>query len=308
MAAIPERFDLSVLFADIAGSSRLYEKLGDVGALRLIERGLGQMRAVARDFRGRVVKTIGDEVLALFSDAETAMEAASELQHRFMDLPAYAGIKMAVRIGFHHGPVILDSDDVFGDTVNIASRLVGQAKGGQILISAGTHDLLSGDTRKNIRKVESVAVKGKGDAFQAFEVLWQNANDVTQLDGRWSLEATDPGLPQPSEIDCRLRLALGNRVIDIDLDHPAIIFGRDLNSDFLIPDTRASRLHGTLEYRRGRFVFSDQSTNGSFVTFAEEAEFRLRREAVKLRSRGRICFGHPFVGDGPGILHFEVLP
>ncbi len=132
-----ERY-LCVLFGDVSGSTRLYEKLGDKEALHAVERCLNRMTRATEQFKGRVVKTIGDEVMAVFDSAEAGMEAACSMQQRVGDLPPVRGIKLAIRVGFHFGPAIEEATDVFGDTVNMAARMAGLAKAGQIITTAET--------------------------------------------------------------------------------------------------------------------------------------------------------------------------
>ena len=120
------------MFADVSGSTRLYEQLGDAEALRIINGCLDQLRAAIVKSRGRVIKTIGDEIMASFDTAESAMMAACEIQQRVDGLPPFGEVKLAVRVGFHYGPAILENNDVFGDTVNLAG-----AAGPVAAISAG---------------------------------------------------------------------------------------------------------------------------------------------------------------------------
>ena len=97
--------ELCVLFADIAGSTRLYETLGDAAALRMIERCLAGLQHVTRANGGRVVKTIGDEVMAVFDTAAQGMQAASEMLRAVDALPAPApGVHLAKRMESILGP------------------------------------------------------------------------------------------------------------------------------------------------------------------------------------------------------------
>src|SRR5256714_15263333 len=121
----------TVLFADVSGSTKLYEAAGDAAALTAIGRCIDHMRKAAESTGGRVVKTIGDEIMALFPSPDAAAGAASEMHATIEQLPEVGGARLGVRVGFHSGPVIQREDDVFGDTVNMAARLVEQAGEGQ---------------------------------------------------------------------------------------------------------------------------------------------------------------------------------
>ena len=115
---------VTVLFADVSGSTKLYESEGDKAATEAIARCVDQLRKTVESSGGRVVKTIGDEVMAVFPTPDAAAFAASNMQYAIDALPLVGATKLGVRIGFHCGPVIQSDNDIFGDTVNLAARLV----------------------------------------------------------------------------------------------------------------------------------------------------------------------------------------
>src|SRR5687768_2596352 len=151
----------TVLFADVSGSTKLYEAAGDAMALETINRMLGDMRRATEAAGGRVVKTIGDEVMALFPTPQAAAVAASQIQAETDLLPIVGGMKLGVRIGFHSGPVIQKDNDVFGDTVNMAARLVAQATKEQIITSEETAQTLGETYKERLRGLYAITVKGK---------------------------------------------------------------------------------------------------------------------------------------------------
>ena len=287
--------NLCVLFADVSGSTRLYEKLGDKEALHAVERCLNRMTRATEQFKGRVVKTIGDEVMAVFDSAEAGMDAACSMQQRVDDLPPVPGIKLAIRIGFHFGPAIEDAKDVFGDTVNTAARMAGLAKAGQIITTAETVGALPTLLQQSTREIDALSVKGKAEDVRVCEVLWQESDDLTMKSGSVA----------PAPVSARLTVRHGENVQVLDPGHGAFSLGRDAGCDIIINDRRASRTHARIERRRDKFVLIDQSTNGTYVTFVGEAEFALKREEVILRSKGRISFGHAF-DEGGEIVEFQV--
>ena len=141
MAEVPS--SLAVLFADVSGSTRLYESLGDAEALATIGRCVALMSTVCVGHGGRVVKTIGDEVMAVFPSADSAAKAAVEMQARVSEHPPVGGSRLAIRVGFHLGPAIETDGDVFGDSVNVAARMAALAKREQIILSSYTADALA---------------------------------------------------------------------------------------------------------------------------------------------------------------------
>jgi class 3 adenylate cyclase len=272
---------MAVLFADIAGSTKLYEILGDTQAKVLIDEALATMRAITERYRGRVVKTIGDEVMCVFANAERGFLAATDMQNSVNALPVVANTKRMIRVGFHAGPVIEEKGDVFGDTVNVAARMAGLAKGMQIMTSGSTVQALPPALRGSTRAIAAVAIKGKADDMAVCEVLWQDSDDVT-------MAASSLG---DGDASVELVLRHAGREIVLGSGKTSAMMGRDPGSDLVISDPKASRNHARIEKRRDKFFVSDQSTNGTYITFSGEPEMVLRREEVTLRGSGRILFG-----------------
>ncbi len=127
--------NLAVLFADVAGSTRLYEQLGDAKALSAIGECLALVRDASNGHGGRLIKTIGDEAMVVFPTADQAVIAAAEIQLRMVELVRERNLRLALRIGVHCGSAIEVEGDVFGDSVNVAARMVGLAKSGQVILS-----------------------------------------------------------------------------------------------------------------------------------------------------------------------------
>lgn len=283
--------DVCVVFADVSGSTQLYEKLGDAGALAAVDGCLAAMRRATQLNRGRVVKTIGDEIMAVFETAAQGMQAACEMQQRIEELPAPApGVRLSIRAGLHFGPALLENDDVFGDTVNTAARMAGLAKAGQIITTADTVAALPELLRSSCREIDALAVKGKADQVVVCEVIWQESAELTMMSTRMA-----PAAP----MDTRLRLQHGDSTLLLGPARPSVSLGRDPACDVAIRDPRASRLHARIERRRDKFVLVDVSSNGTYITFAGEAEIALKREETILRGSGRIVFGHPWSASQP---------
>ena len=271
-----------MLFADIAGSTRLYDTLGDTQAKVLIDECIGIMRDVVGRYSGRVIKTIGDEVMCVLPDADSGHLAATDMQLRITALPAVSDVKRAIRVGFHFGPVIEEASDVFGDTVNLAARMAGLAKGMQIITTLATVERLSPALRDSTRKIASLAVRGKGDDIEVCEVIWQDGEDLTMA---------TPSISAPAQ-RIELHLTHGGKELTLNQANTTVLLGRDATCHVVLVDRKASRVHARMERRRDKFFLVDQSTNGTFVTVTGEPEIALRREEMMLRGRGRITFGH----------------
>ncbi len=286
---------LAVLFADVSGSTRLYEALGDAQALMAVGRCLDLVRDVCESRGGRLVKTIGDEAMTVFASVDDCTEAAAEIQGKLAELPPAGSTRLAMRVGYHYGPAIEADGDVFGDSVNVAARMVALAKGGQVITSGETAAALSPWLRPRLREVDSLTVKGKSQEIGIFELLWESADEMTALSTRPKIAPT------------RIRLAHEGREFDVPEGQSVVTLGRDPASDVVIADRMASRMHARIERRRDKFVVVDQSSNGTYVTVDGEREILLRREELILRGRGHITFGHANAGGAGEVLRFQCL-
>ena len=287
---------LAVLFADVAGSTRLYESIGDVDALATINRCLTVVRNVCEGHGGRIVKTLGDEAMAVFPAADQAAKAAWEIQQAMSTQPPVGQVRLAMRVGFHFGPAIEVDGDVFGDSVNVAARMVALAKGEQVITSAETTDALAPWLRARVRELDSLTVKGKIKDIGIFELIWQEAQeDLTTM--------VTPRKAPPA----RIKLKHGEREIELGEGHAPLTLGRGPQNDVVIADRMASRMHARIERRRDKFVLVDQSSNGTYVTIEGENEMQLRREEMVLRGRGHVTFGHAFLEDPVEVLTFSCV-
>jgi class 3 adenylate cyclase len=140
---------VTLLFSDLRGSTALYQKIGDANAYHLVRDHFAFMAKAIRDHEGAIVKTIGDAVMAAFARPEDGLAAAVEMQrevaafnrdHPIEDGANGSGGPITIKLGLHQGPCIVvtfnDRLDYFGSTVNLAARLQGQSKGGDIVLSA----------------------------------------------------------------------------------------------------------------------------------------------------------------------------
>lgn len=273
----------TVLFADVSGSTKLYETAGDAAALQGISGCLAAARKATEAAGGRVVKTIGDEIMAVFPRPDAAAVAAAEMQGKIDALPEVAGTKLGVRIGFHHGPVLQQEGDLFGDTVNLASRLTEQAKKFEIITSAETAAQLGPIFRRQVRTLHSIPLKGKSDEVAIAELIWRMDDNATVFAGSHKMRA----------LSGALRLKYKGREVVRRRDDDTIMLGREVSNGLLIEDPKASRQHCTIERRQDKFVLKDHSTNGTYVTLEDGTEVLLQREELTLRKHGWIACGQP---------------
>lgn len=289
--------NLAVLFADITGSTRLYEKLGNARALECVGLCLNIMRESALGCGGRVVQTIGDEVLCVFPSATAATQAATEMQTRVEMQEPVSGQRIQIHIGLQFGPVLEEGQDVFGDCVNVAARMVKLAKPSQIIAGGECVEALSKPMKDQTRALDKLPVKGREQEVDVYEVLWRQSEELTYMASR------APGPPKQAQ--ARLCLRHGGKEMILGLGRELITLGRE-NSDIVIADRKASREHARIERRRDKFVLVDVSSNGTFVTFHGQSEMAVKREEVVLHGRGSISFGHPYSTDPTEVASFEV--
>src|SRR5436190_6604354 len=166
----------TVLVADVSGSSKLYEAAGYAAALEVIARCIERVRDAAESTGGQVVKTNGDKVMVLFASADAAAQAATRMHANIEALPEVGGAKLGVQVGFHSGPVYRCDEDLLGDTVKLASRMVEQAQKGQTITSQQTAALLSPSLRALSRQLDAIQAREKGDALRLCEIASRGAD------------------------------------------------------------------------------------------------------------------------------------
>jgi adenylate cyclase len=268
---------LAILFADLGGSTQLYDRLGDARARRVTALGIGAMIASVERFGGRVVKTIGDEVMATFDTPGAAADAAAAIMTGLRSEPQIREEQLGVHVGLHWGPVIEEDEDVFGDAVNVASRMVGLAKSDEILTTRALADALDPERRGRARCIDRLPVKGKQELLEVFELT------------RPSAELTQLGVPIPHVgATGHLVLECDGRTFTVDERHPSLTIGRAPENELVLQASWVSRRHARVKLRQGLFVLFDESSNGTLVRDALGKVVRVHRDHVSLDREGRI--------------------
>ena len=288
----------SIMFADVAGSTRLYEEEGDDKARSMIAHTIKTMAKATLDSGGRVIKTIGDEIMCIFVDANSAVRAAYSIQETVSKDQTF-GTVLSIRIGAHFGSAIIESDgDIFGDAVNIASRMAGIAKAEQIIITEDTVARLSDELKADVREFDRAPIKGKKDPMLVYEVMWQQ-EDVTRM--------AIPNLAAPAASQSvKMQVKWRDKSMELDGSSGVIFIGRGEQAHFVVDNKLASRTHVRIEFRRGKFVITDQSTNGTFVKTNDGREVYLRREELPLLGSGSISLGRAVSEGDDELIHYVV--
>jgi adenylate cyclase len=290
--------ELAILFADVVGSTRLYELMGDLRARDMVSICIDVMRSATEQRNGTVIKTMGDEVMASFPTADEALNAAAQMQQQISTHAQLTvdGQPVAIRIGCHFGPVVLESRDVFGSTVHTANRMTSQAKAGQIITTAATIEHLSPEWRAACRLIDTAPIKGQGNEVQLYEVLWQT-EDVTSMVPAIALKGRQAN-------GARLRLRWLDREVLVDERHPSVTIGRAEDNDLVVKGNLISRLHARIELSRNKLVLIDQSTNGTFVQSLGGEESFVRRDSLQLKGEGMIGLGRLPEADSAQTIRF----
>ena len=274
----------AVLFVDVTDSTKLYESLGDTVALALINGVFARLDKVIAKYVGSVVKTLGDGMICVFEDPDNAFRAACEIQTTVHAAAQGTRNSLQLKIGFTWGPVILSKGDVFGDTMNVCSRLVVLANPEQILTSTQTVDALSPGLRGRCRALFPTRIKGKAEEVAVSEVLWKYDPAVTET----NLTRADFA----KAVQLSLKLIYRGNIFVVSRSRPTLQMGRDDANDIVIVSLFASRVHARVSTREGHFVLTDLSSNGTFLLVDEHSnEVHLRREEAVLGGRGWIGLG-----------------
>jgi adenylate cyclase len=296
--------EVAIVFADVVGSTQLYQALGDERARDTVQQCLAIMREATEQFGGTVIKTMGDEIMSTFRCADDAMSASSQMQKRITSSARVGvdGAHVAIRIGCHYGPVVSDDRDIFGAAVHTANRMTSQAKAGQILTTEATTEQLTGEWRALARQIDVTALKGHSSEMALFEVMWQ-PEDATNMLPSINWEAQDA----PTVVRNRLRLRFrGQELLLGEGSKTIAILGRADENDVVIKGNLISRVHARIDMRRNRFVLTDESTNGTFIQRDDGEEIYVRRDSTDLSGSGVIGMGRVAVRGTPLAIEYSV--
>lgn len=301
-SASRQRVAATVLFADICGSTQLFEKYGDWQARQIESHILDLLSTKTMQFDGTVIKTIGDEIMSRFPGAERAVKAACEMQETVKSDPALTELTISIKIGLHHGQVLVEQDDLFGDAVNVAARMVSQAKADQIITTRETIGFLPEKLQRTTRNLGQAWVRGKQDEMEIFEVIWQEESaGLTQMVNSRQQEE------MRNLLFARLILNYQGKKIEIEPSAQAFSLGRGYRNSLVIDQEMVSRSHADIQFRQGKFILIDHSTNGTYLLLENGSRFFVRREEFTLHDRGSICLGHAIAANDPDVIHYQCV-
>lgn len=286
----------TVVFADLIGSTGVFEAVGNVEAARTVTELTRWIGQVCVAHQGRVVKTLGDGVLMVFPDGQPAIDAVVEIQrsHQRRVLSNPEPLRMPLKIGVASGEVEMVEGDCFGDAVNVASRLSDLTGAHQIWANSDALDYVTESGGVRFRTLGPINIRGRAEPCTVYQIEWreEQTTDFLTVQGQ-----IDPGLMDPDadplgrQIELRW---LDDRKIFKSFELPVLI-GRVRQVEFAVNDPRVSRTHARIEWRNGSVMLVDVSTFGSWVRFSGAgSDLLLRREECVLHGTGEIALGASF--------------
>lgn len=287
--------EVTVVFADLTGSTGVFEVLGNAKATQLVTRLTDWIGKVCKAKHGHIVKNLGDGVLMVFARNDDALEAVIEMQRshseRIKTWPE--NTRMRLQVGMSRGEVIEQDADFFGDAVNLASRLSDLSGPEQILGTDSVIDQLAADSPVRFRSLGAMEIRGRNEACTVYQVEWQN-DILTEF-------FTVPAALTTSPFTRTVPSAGGIKLSWLDVEKSfvsaelPIYLGRVAEAHFIVSDPRVSRLHTKISWRAGKFYLEDVSSYGTWVRFAgSSAVVALRRQECVLLIEGEIALGAPF--------------
>jgi class 3 adenylate cyclase len=290
--------EVAILFADVVGSTQLYDKYGDTKASETVAHCLEVMKDATYQFDGTVIKTIGDEVMSTFPTVDDAMGAASQMQSRISaeSEEDENRIPVSIRIGCHFGPVVQEQNDIFGAAVHTANRMTSQAKAKQIVMSGATVEQMTEKWQGQTRQIDIATVRGRIDEVALYELLWSPDEATSMVP---TLEMTSK-----KKNGTRLVLTFRDETVEVNDKKTSINLGRGDDNDLVVKGNLISRIHAKIEKRRGKYMLIDQSTNGTFLQTVSGEETFVRRDNIELKGEGIIGLGRVAKADSPLAIHY----
>ena len=285
----------TVVFADLTGSTSVFESLGNVKATQAITRLTQWIGKVCHAHGGHVVKYLGDGVLMLFLESQDAVSAAIELQQvhqtRIQTWPE--ALKMKLQVGMARGEIVEQNGDCYGDAVNVASRLSDLSGPEQILVSDSVIQQLPETSIFRSRCMGEMPIRGRTEPCVVHRIEWQNE----LLSEVFTIPASLTPTPVNREITKPALISLSwlDVTVSFNATELPICLGRDASSQFVVHDPRVSRKHVQLDWREGKFYLEDISSFGTSVRFVDSAvTVALRRQRCVLLQDGEIALGASF--------------
>lgn len=299
--------DRTVLFADLRGSTSLFETLGNAEATSVVTHCVSALGRAVAAHQGRVVKTLGDGLMCLFDVPVHAAQAAAQM-HDLLDSMvlrgnergASAGLRgLKLQVALARGEIVEMGGDAFGDAVNVAARLLDHAGDNETLITVEVLLGLPLEQRTRYRSLDRLVLRGRAEPVQVHVLGGRRGNDqaVTQFGD----------MPAPIDEPDGLRLSWQGHERLFASQQLPLVMGRSPQASFCVDDNRVSRSHCRVDWHGGSFQLTDLSYNGTYVRFADGEIVSLRRGSCTLHGSGTVGLGGSPTDPGSASVQFEVL-
>lgn len=292
------RLNAAVMMADISGSTDLYSRLGDARARQLVHAELDRLRSIVGAKRGHFIRDKGDDVLAYFTDPTDSVRATQEM------LAPSEDTAVSLHLGVHFGPVDLVDGDIFGNIVNITSRLTALANGGEAWFSGTLVSQLEPLHRAAFRPLGHFPLKGVEEKIEVFSFVR----------GATEMHTVFAHLVEPSTLDRSasephgtvLHLSLVNQSVRCR-EGEKIHIGRSAGCGIRLEEPWVSREHAVATVRDGKAILQDTSSAGTYLELPGGQSVLLRRESMVLTGDGSISPTVKATDPMARPLAFEVL-
>ena len=300
--------DRTVLFADLRGSTALFETLGNAEATSVVTHCVNALGGPVQNNLGHVVKTLGDGLMAVFDAPDSAVLAALQMHDllegmvsRGSERGASSGLRgLRLQVALARGEVVEMAGDCFGDAVNVAARLLDHAGDNETLVTIGVLEGLPPDTQSRFRSLDKLVLRGR---VEPVEVHVLGGRRVPGAD----MAATQFGDVSSVREPDGLRLMWGGQNRVFASQQMPMVLGRSPQAAFCVDDSRVSRSHARLDWHGGSFQLTDLSYNGTYVRFNDGEIVSLRRGACTLHGSGSIGLGSTPSDPASACVSFDIL-
>ena len=286
----------TVVFTDLFGSTSVFEALGNVRATQAVTQITTWIAQIVEAHGGRVVKMLGDGVLALFTDNPSAINAVVEMQrtHQKRMIKMSAGNRMPIRIGVASGDVEIVDGDCYGDAVNVAARLSDLSGPDQIWANSAALNGADEADDVRFRILGPINIRGRAEPCVVYQVEWREDMASDFLTVQADLEPLENST-QRDALGGEIELAYLDTHKSFKAFELPIHIGRASQIEFIVSDPRVSRTHARIDWRNGSVMLVDVSSYGCWVRFSGGgSDLLLRRDECVLHGRGEIALGTSF--------------
>ena len=294
--------DRTILFADLRGSTGLFESLGNAEATSVVTRCVSALGPPVNKHGGHVVKTLGDGLMAVFDTPAQAVQSALQMHEVLAGIVAHGASRalrsLHLQVAVSRGEVVEVAGDCFGDAVNVAARLLDHAGDNETLVTGAVLAGLARAMKTKFRSLDQLVLRGRVEPVPVYVHGGRRSADSA---------ATQFGEVSPTAEPDAIRLQWLELNLVFASRQTPVVLGRSPQAHFCVDDSRVSRSHARLDWHGGSFQLSDLSYNGTYVRFGDGEIVSLRRGSCLLHGSGAIGLGGSPADPTSACVRFEVL-